>query len=205
MLAIIQCRTSSKRFPGKALFKIKSIPLILRVYTQVKKSRLIKDILVATSKNKSDNKLAKFLKKKNIKVYRGSLKNVADRLLKASQKYKYNHFMRISGDSPLIEPKIIDKAIKIFRKKKKYDIITNVFPRTFPKGQSVEIISNKIISDNIFKMNTIHKEHVTKFFYENKNKFLIKNFSSKKKIKINQTIDYKSDIKKLNFFFKYKI
>ena len=64
LLAIIQCRTSSKRFPGKALFKIKSIPLILRVYTQVKKSRLIKDILVATSRNKSDNKLSKFLKKK---------------------------------------------------------------------------------------------------------------------------------------------
>ena len=44
------------------------------------------------------------------------------------------------GDSPLIDYKLINKAIKISKKYNKYDIITNVYPRTFPQGQSVEII-----------------------------------------------------------------
>ena len=53
---------------------------------------------------------------------------------------KAKYFVRVSGDSPMIDPKLIDKAIKISKKTKGHDIITNVFPRTFPKGQSVEVI-----------------------------------------------------------------
>ena len=45
----------------------------------------------------------------------------------------------------MIDPKLIDKAIKITKKIKEYDIITNVFPRTFPKGQSVEVIKTSTL------------------------------------------------------------
>ena len=57
----------------------------------------------------------------------------------------------MSGDSPVIDVKILDKLIEIFKKKKysNYDIITNVFPKTFPKGMSFEIIKREIISKNM--------------------------------------------------------
>ena len=54
---------------------------------------------------------------------------------------------------------------KIKKKNLKSDIITNVFPRTFPKGQSVEIIKTKLLFNNIKYMNAEEKEHVTKFFF----------------------------------------
>ena len=50
MLAIIQARTNSKRFPKKALYKIKSIPLIIRVIRRVLKSKLVSKVIVSTSK-----------------------------------------------------------------------------------------------------------------------------------------------------------
>ena len=62
-----------------------------------------------------------------------------------SQKYKKKYFIRVSGDSPLIDYKIVDKSIDIFKKKKYFDIITNTFPKTFPQGQSVEIIKASIL------------------------------------------------------------
>ena len=71
------------------------------------------------------------------------------RLYETANMNKAKYFVRINGDSPLIDPKLIDKAIKISKKKKGYDIITNVFPRTFPKGQSVEVIKD-IYSKKIF-------------------------------------------------------
>ncbi len=195
MLAIIQARCSSKRFRNKVLAKIYGKPLIYHVISRVKKSKKISKIIVSTSKNKSDDNLVKYLKKIKVKFDRGELKNVAKRLLNTSEKNKQNFFLRVSGDSPLIDPKIIDKVISLHKKYKRYDLITNVFPRTFPKGQSVEIISNNILKENIKRMSKFEKEHVTLYFYRNSQKFLIKNFIFKKKLKLIKTaIDNKKDL-----------
>ena len=195
MLAIIQARCSSKRFKNKVLVKIYGKPLIHHVISRVKKSKKISKIIVSTSKNKSDDNLVKYLKKIKVKFHRGELNNVAKRLLNASEKNKQNFFLRVNGDSPLIDPKIIDKAISIHKKFKSYNLITNVFPRTFPKGQSVEIISNNILRENLNRMSRFEKEHVTLYFYRNSQKFLIKNFIFKKKLKLIKTaIDNKKDL-----------
>ncbi|MDC3166097.1 hypothetical protein OA668_02730 [Candidatus Pelagibacter sp.] len=198
MLAIIQARSNSKRFNKKILFSIKGRPIIDHVFLRVKKSKNISKIVVATSKNKSDDELVTHLKKNKINYFRGELDNVSKRLSDAAKKYKQNVFVRINGDSPLIDYKIIDKAVKIYQKnKKKFDIITNVFPRTFPKGQSVEIIKTHILSKNLHKMNKFQKEHVTIFFYKNAFQYNIKNFKSKKKLNIDLAVDEKRDIHKI--------
>jgi len=167
------------------------------VVSKIKKSKNVKKIIVATSKNKSDDKLIKYLAKIKINFYRGSLTNVAKRLCEAAEKNKAKFFIRISADSPLIDPAIIDKAIKIFNTpKKKYDIITNVFPRNYPKGQSVEIIKTAKLRYFLSKFNKEQKEHVTKYFYKNYKNFMIKNFMSvKNKAKIKLAIDTKNDLK----------
>ena len=206
MLLIIQARSNSKRFPNKILYNIKSKPIILRVISNISKSKMITNVVVATSRKKSDDKLIELLKSKKLKFFRGNLNNVASRLLKASQRYKKNFFIRVSADSPLIDYKIINKAVRLFKKKRNIDIITNVFPRSYPKGQSVEIIRTKVLENNISKMSKSEKEHVTTYFYKNHNKFKILNFSNntnKFKYIKNMTVDYKSDVKKIIKFFKW--
>ena len=120
-------------------------PLIKHVISRVQKAKKITMIVVATSKNKSDDKLVEYLKKIKVQYYRGNLSNVAQRIVDTAEYKKKLYFLRINGDSPLIDPDIIDKAISIFEKNKNYDLISNVFPRTFPKGQSVEIIRTKVL------------------------------------------------------------
>ena len=139
MLVIIQARTSSKRFKNKILYSFYGKPLIQHVIEKIKKSKKVK-IVVSTSINKEDNKLVSFLIKNKIRYYRGSLNNVAKRLYDTAIFERENFFLRISGDSPLIDFRIINKIINIFENNKNFDLITNVFPRTFPSGQSVEII-----------------------------------------------------------------
>jgi spore coat polysaccharide biosynthesis protein SpsF (cytidylyltransferase family) len=198
MLAIIQARTNSKRFPKKVLHLIKGRPLIQHVIERVKKSKRVTDIIVATSKNKSDNNLVSFLKKNKTKHFRGSLANVASRFLQIAKKKNKKYFIRISGDSPLIWPKIINRAIKLHKKNPKYDLITNIFPRSFPHGQSVEIIKTSILENNIKKMNKFELEHVTQFFYRNCLEFLIKNFlSTGKNDSIKLAVDTRRDLKNI--------
>ena len=119
LIVIIQARSNSKRFNNKVLYKIYNRPIIWHVVSKIKKSKNVKKIIIATSRNKSDDKLIKYLAKIKINYYRGSLTNVAKRLCDAAEKNKAKFFMRISADSPLIDPLIIEKAIKIFNSQKK--------------------------------------------------------------------------------------
>lgn len=207
-VAIIQARTTSKRFPNKVMIKINNQPMINYVYKRVKKSKKIKKIIIICSKLKSDDQIATFCKKKKYNLFRGSLRNVLDRYSKTLKKYKISYFVRINGDSPCIDSKLIDKAVILF-KKKNCDIVTNVHPRSYPVGASVEVIKSKLIYD-IEKKNNLtkaNKEHITSYFYKNEKNFNIVNFKSKKDYsKYNLAIDTVNDFKKIrpvleNFFF----
>ena len=198
MLCIIQARSNSKRFKNKVLYLIYGVPIIQHVVDRVKRSKRIKKLIVSSSLKKNDDNLISYLKKNRIKFFRGDLKNVAMRLYETAKTNKSKSFVRISGDSPLIDPKLIDKAIRISQKEEKYDIITNVFPRTFPKGQSVEVIKTSIIKKYCKNFSKLDKEHVTKYFYDNSNKFIIKNFIFNGKNKIMKlSVDTKKDLKNI--------
>ena len=203
MIVIIQARMNSSRFKQKVMYEIKEKPLIWYVINSIKKSRKIKKIIIATSKNKTDDKLCYYLKKNKIDVFRGNLNNVAERFYSLASRLKLKNFIRISGDSPFMDYKIIDRAINIHRKKpNKYDLITNIFPRTFPRGRSVEIIKTMSLKKILPFINKDEKEHVTKFFYKNKEQFCIKNFKANKKNLSNLAIDTKKDLEKLKNRFK---
>jgi len=196
LLCIIQARSNSKRFKNKVLYLIYGVPIIQHVVDRVKRSKRIKKLIVSSSLKKNDDNLISYLKKNRIKFFRGDLENVAMRLYKTAKINKAKSFVRVSGDSPLIDPRLIDKAIKISRKVKEYDIITNVFPRTFPKGQSVEVIKTSILKKYSKNFSKLDKEHVTKYFYDNSNYFQIKNFRFNGKNKIMKlSIDTKKDLK----------
>jgi len=198
MLCVLQARMSSKRFPNKMLKNIKGKTLLLRVYRQLQRSKCIKKIVVATSKSKSDDSLERYCKLNKIKVFRGSKNNVSLRFYKLLKKTTYNYFVRISGDSPLIDFRLIDDMAK-YSKKKNFDIITNLMPRTFPKGHSVEIIKTKFFLQFFKKIKyRFDKEHVTPFFYRKKKEFRIKSVISKKKFKkFNYCVDNKGDLEKI--------
>ena len=60
MLAIIQTNQDSKKdLKNKVMHKIKDKPLIWYVIKSIKKSKYISDIIIATSKERSDDLLVK--------------------------------------------------------------------------------------------------------------------------------------------------
>ena len=197
MYCIIQARCGSKRLKRKVFKRINNQMIIERVINQLKKSKKITNILVATSKYKQDDDIEKFFLSKKIKFFRGSLNNVALRFLEVSKIYNLKKFIRVSCDSPFLDHKLIDHGINL-SKKSNFDIITNVFPRTYPKGLSFEIIKKSIIEKYLGKFSNHEKEHVTTYFYKNFNHFKIYNFfASQNFSKINLCVDTEDDLKYL--------
>ena len=204
MLCIIQARYSSKRLPGKVLKKIFGLTILERVINQVKKSKKIKKIIVATSDHKTDKKIITLCQKNNIDCISGSLNNVFKRFHLAVNSQQYKSFVRVSADSPLIDPSLIDRVVSLYNKNR-YDIVTNVFPRTFPKGFSVEVINSKIILDFLNKIKKKkHQEHLTSFFYDNYKNFKIKNFYNKSDLSyFNLSVDNLNDFIRVKSIIKF--
>tara|TARA_B100000029_G_scaffold499293_1_gene569507 strand:+ start:5087 stop:5767 length:681 start_codon:yes stop_codon:yes gene_type:complete len=207
MLAIIQARVSSKRFPDKVLKKINKQTVLEQVINQANAVFPLKKIIVATSRGKKDLKICKICKKKGVKYFRGDLNNVSKRFYNILNKYNSKSFIRICADSPFLDPILVKKFIKIF-KRNELDFITNVLPRTFPRGQSIEIFNSDIYKSNFKKIRKASDlEHVTTFFYSNKKKFKYLNIKNRKNFSdISMCIDYPDQLLNAkNIFQKNKI
>ena len=186
---------SSNRLPGKMLMNFNGIPLLERVIDRVSLAKEVTKIVIATSDSVSDNGIESFCFEKGIECFKGDLKNVADRFLQLVKNKNVNSFVRINGDSPLIDPGLVDMAINYFNISE-CDIVTNALPRTFPKGQSVEVIRAESFKNLVYSgLDDEQKEHVTKKYYDFPEKYKIVNFTSGGSFNnINMCIDDYKDI-----------
>ena len=175
-IALVVARMSSSRLPGKSLTPLGDDVVLGHVTSAIKQCANIADIVVVTSINPSDNKIVDWCRFRGLAVTRGSLQNVAVRVLEAAQECRAHAFVRISGDSPFIDPRLIDYAVEVFRNHD-YDVVTNVFPRTFPRGQSVEVVRTASLAEAYADgLTAFEEEHVTQVFYQHPERFDIRNF-----------------------------
>ena len=80
------------------------------------------------------------------------------------------------------------------------DIITNIFPRTFPSGQSVEFLKTKTFLDiDPDNLTAAQREHVTKVYYETPDRFSILNISACKPLNLGEglAVDTPADLDRL--------
>lgn len=177
VVGVIPVRMSSRRLPGKALRTVRGIPVISHVVERLRRARQLDGLWIATSREADDDVIADWANANKVSVYRGGIDDVAGRILATARRAGADAVVRISGDSPLIDPAIVDAAVAIYRRERP-DIVTNVFPRTFPKGQSVEVIATHAIARAHPRMSeAADREHVTTWFYADTSRARIESLS----------------------------
>ena len=114
---IVQARSSSTRLPLKVLLPILGKPLIIHLMERISHTQLAENIVLATSSEPSDDLLASIVKQNGFNVYRGSLNNVLKRFVECATLYESDNIVRITGDCPLMDYKLIDEIIADFNAK----------------------------------------------------------------------------------------
>ena len=162
---IILCRYDSRRLPGKILMKIDEKEVLKYIYERMSLVKSADKIIVATSSESNDNAIAEFCRKNKWHCFRGPKDNVAKRILDCAKAFNLDYFVRISGDSPLMDPALVDQLIKLTLKGKLH-LASNVKERSFPSGMSIEVLNTKFYGDIIkrFKISA-DREHVTAYLY----------------------------------------
>lgn len=176
--AFIQARMSSRRYPGKVLAPFREEPLIRHVIRAAEAVLPRRDVVVVTSTHVTDDPLVSYLHSVDAQVFRGPLDNVVQRFLQCLDVHPGNWVLRINGDSPLLWPDLVQMFV---RRSADFtgDLLTTIFPRTFPKGQNMELIGGEAFRSLAGATLTSEDlEHVTPYFYRHADRYRITNVES---------------------------
>ncbi|HVW73749.1 MAG TPA: NTP transferase domain-containing protein [Rhizomicrobium sp.] len=111
VVAVIQARMSSSRLPGKVLVPIAGKPLLWHLVHRLRKCSEVDSIVIATSTDSRDDALEDFCRGMNVRCIRGGLSNVLSRYRLAAEVTGAQILLRITGDSPLIDPEFVDYLV----------------------------------------------------------------------------------------------
>lgn len=193
-LVVLQARTGSTRFPCKVLQNLNGQPMILRQLERVKRAKNIKQIVVATTSDQSDDKLTSLLEHNNVKVIRGSVNDVLSRYLLAIGKFECPVVVRLTADCPFVMPELIDAIVEEFANSN-VDYISNTINPTFPDGLDVEVFSSFALKHlSHINLSSLEREHVTLGFHKHKDIFKIVSYESSENLSdLRWTVDYPED------------
>lgn len=175
VVAIIQARMTSSRLPGKVMKEISGFPMLFHVINRVSKSRLINQIIIATTDDTSDDEIQKYCDLLGFTCFRGHPYDVLDRFYHAAKLYNAEIIVRVTADCPIIDPEVIDSLIKTFLESD-VDFVANRLPppweRSFPIGLDVEITSFPALEEAWNKAKTkFEREHVMPYLYVEPGRF----------------------------------
>ncbi len=169
--AIIQARMGSTRLPDKVLMKLADKTVLEHVIERVSRSELVQGIVVATTVKKRDLEIARLCAMKGISIFCGSEDDVLDRFYQAAKQFRIKNIIRITADCPLIDPQVIDRAVKLYFDTGA-DYVSNTLEETFPDGLDVEVFSFDALEAAWKDARLMsEREHVTPYIRKNSGRF----------------------------------
>ncbi len=170
ILCITQARMSSTRLPGKVLREIVGLPLLGYHIARVAQSQRIDQHLIAISQDHADDALADYLTEQKKTFFRGSEQNVLERFYQAAVNAGAEPddlIIRLTGDCPLICPKLIDKVIDAHLRDNNTGY-SHLNLAEFPRGFDTEVFSMRLLTQATIQATTPdEREHVTMYLYKN--------------------------------------
>ncbi len=206
IVATIEARMTSSRLPGKVLMNAAGISMLEHLVRRLKTVQSIDQIVLATTINKEDLPLIELAKNLNISYFCGSEEDVMQRVIGAATSVNADIVVEITGDCPIIDPEIIEQAIKLFQKKI-VDYVSNVMVRSYPDGMDTQVFrldtlkrSSKMTND------PLDHEHVTLHIRNNPEIFTHSHLVAPPEMywpKLGLTLDEINDYKLLKKIIEY--
>lgn len=139
-VAIVQARMGSTRLPNKVMKPIVGVPMIELLLSRLSQAREVDQIVVATSMDERNQPLAAHVRKLGFACEQGSENDVLERYLHAAKAHQADIVVRVTGDCPLVDPALVDEAIRAFHAAN-VDYFSNTAPPTYPDGLDVEVFT----------------------------------------------------------------
>lgn len=156
------------------------MPLLGFLIGRLKQSKLLTQIVVATTDTAKDDVIADYCTAHDLAIFRGSEDDVLKRMIGAFRSQSADICVEAFGDGPLIDPAIVDLVIQRFIDADgTLDLAGNDMKTTYPPGMDVEAFSMAAFdkSDHMATDPDI-REHGTGFIRQNPDIFRLLNIEA---------------------------
>jgi len=109
--ALVVARMQSSRLPAKAVVDVGGMPALAHLFQRIGQARRVDRIVLCTTRDAADDRLADLAKGSGIDVYRGEGEDVLARMLGAVAGQGVDVALRVTGDDILVDPEYVDRAI----------------------------------------------------------------------------------------------
>ncbi len=167
IVAVVQARMGSSRLPGKVMMDLHGSTVIEVLLKRLSRSKLIDEIIVATSIESNNKVLIEHIETLGYRVCVGSESDVLRRYVEAAEGAKADIVIRVTGDCPLIDPDLVDEFIEKFLNSD-VDYLSDEDPPTFPDGLDTEVFSIEALQQaDRDAVSDFEREHVTPYLKKN--------------------------------------
>lgn len=161
IIATIEARMTSSRLPGKVLMQAAGKPMLEHLVNRLRQVPSLNEIVLATTVNAADDVLAAFASQQGISCYRGSEDDVMSRVVAAAESVAADVIVEITGDCPVIDPMLIEQAIRIFMANRA-DYVNNVEVPSYPGGMDTQVYRLETLKRSAAMTDDVlDHEHVT--------------------------------------------
>ena len=196
--AIIQARMNSARLPGKVLLPMCGKPALGLLIERVRRARRTDEVWVATTRRPADQAIIDICDSLNVPAFRGSEENVLQRVAECSSASGADVMVELTGDNPLIDPRLIDDLIKVFHQES-CDFATNVLKPFYTLGMVAQVVSNKVLQTMAASTTApLDQEHPTRYILKRPDRYKIFNLvwpDDKPRPEFRLTLDAAEDYK----------
>jgi glutamate-1-semialdehyde 2,1-aminomutase len=158
VVAVVQARLGSVRFPNKVLSPVLGRPVLEHLLERLQRSSYVDVVVLAVPESAVNDPLAILADRIGVPLYRGDESDVLKRFVDAAQSQHAQVVVRITGDCPLVDPQIVDAVIGAFAVDPTCVVSTS---QDFPDGLDVEVCSfDDLERANCSAVETYDREHV---------------------------------------------
>lgn len=111
VVAIVQARLGSVRFPGKVLVDVLGKPLLVHLLERLTRTNTVDEVVVAIPDSPTNDPLEDVARSCGVSCIRGSETDVLARYHDAAVSSRAEIVVRITGDCPLVDPGVVDQLV----------------------------------------------------------------------------------------------
>jgi spore coat polysaccharide biosynthesis protein SpsF len=175
VVCFIEARFQSTRLPGKVLAPILGRPMLELMIERLQRSRMVDDIVVATTDRPTDDATAALCHRIGVGCFRGSEDDVLARVLGAARAFEADVIVETTGDCPLHDAAIVDKVVADFCLGGA-DFVSNTLEYSTPRGTDVRVFTTDALDEiNRTSDDPADHEHVSLHFWEHPERYRLRN------------------------------
>lgn len=187
----IQARLSSKRLPNKVIAPLGGSTVLQQIVRRCRAAKWVDEVVVACP----TDDVEPIFNATGVAAIGGPEVDVLSRLLIAAHHTKADRIVRVTGDCPLVCPRLIEVMLEIHGKCKK-PVLVNTIGHTFPDGLDLEVYNVEWLKDLGTKINPDDREYFAQYVRETYGEKVVERLIHPENLgsKYRFTVDYPEDL-----------